>query len=171
MVDVEDMVGGEWYHYPGEIETLFELAKPLPPNPIIVNIGTGLGTSTLAFHKSRPDAKVYAIDIDPCAKAFENWRKSGLSMEGVTFINGASGSVARWWEVGPVDLLFIDGDHSPPGIRIDVKTWEPHIVTGGLLVFHDYGNPVTPYVKPAVDVLMKGKDVYLERGYIIAFRK
>lgn len=169
MVKVQEQVGGEWYHYPGEIETIFELAESLPPNPVIVNIGTGLGTSSLAFHEARSDATIFTIDINPCEEAFENWREAGVHHR-IVPVRSASGVIGKQWPI-PVNLLFVDGDHTPPGIRIDVKIWEPHVVPGGLLVFHDYGNPVTPYVKPTVDTLMKKTERYLEKGFIVAFRK
>lgn len=170
MVKVQEQVGGEWYHYPGEIETIFELAESLPPNPVIVNIGTGLGTSSLAFHEARSDATIFTIDIESCEEAFDNWHGAGVRGR-IIPIMGESEEIGRRWAIPIIDLLFVDGDHSPPGIRIDVKIWEPHVVPGGLLVFHDYGNPVTPYVKPTVDALMKGMERYLERGFIMAFRK
>jgi predicted O-methyltransferase YrrM len=38
----------------------------------------------------------------------------------------------------PLDLLFIDGDHSYEGCRADVLTWMPHLKPGGTLIMHDY---------------------------------
>ena len=49
---------------------------------------------------------------------------------------GYSADVASSWE-GPVDLVFIDGDHSEDGVAADWEQWRPFIVTGGIAVFHD----------------------------------
>lgn len=166
---VEDMVGGEWYHYPGEIETIFELAEMLPPNPLIVNIGTGLGTSPLAFYEAREDALVFTIDIEPCEDAIYSWELAGVLPGRIVPVRGASGDIGKWWR-WPVDLLFVDGSHKEEGIRIDAEAWERHVKPNGLLVFHDYGNPVCPQVKPTVDEIM-GMDCLLEKGFIKAFRK
>jgi cephalosporin hydroxylase len=37
----------------------------------------------------------------------------------------------------PLDLLFIDGDHSYVGVKADFSNFSPLVGTGGLIVFHD----------------------------------
>lgn len=49
----------------------------------------------------------------------------------------------------PVDMVFIDGDHSYESIRDDIKAWLPK--TSKLICGHDYGDPLAPGVKQAVD--------------------
>jgi predicted O-methyltransferase YrrM len=36
-----------------------------------------------------------------------------------------------------IDLLFIDGDHSEPGVRRDFDRWGPLVAPGGHVLFHD----------------------------------
>ena len=38
---------------------------------------------------------------------------------------------------GPLDFLFIDGDHSAIGVRSDWTTFSPLVQNGGLVAFHD----------------------------------
>lgn len=38
---------------------------------------------------------------------------------------------------GPVDLVFIDGDHSEAGAELDWVAWHPFVAIGGHVVFHD----------------------------------
>jgi len=38
---------------------------------------------------------------------------------------------------GPVDLVFIDGDHSEAGVLGDWNDWRPFVAPGGRVVFHD----------------------------------
>jgi hypothetical protein len=45
--------------------------------------------------------------------------------------------VGASWTGGPVDLVFIDGDHSPEGCRQDWDLWAPHVRPGGHVAFHD----------------------------------
>jgi hypothetical protein len=60
-----------------------------------------------------------------------------------------SQDVGRSWSGGPVDLIFIDGDHSPEGCRDDWEQWHPHVGPHGAVAFHDarrgraggYGSP------------------------------
>ncbi len=47
-----------------------------------------------------------------------------------------SDDVGRGWQ-GPVDLVFIDGDHSEEGCRRDWELWHRHVVPGGVVAFHD----------------------------------
>jgi predicted O-methyltransferase YrrM len=40
-------------------------------------------------------------------------------------------------ELGGIDFLFIDGDHSYEGLRGDWEAWSPLIVPGGCVALHD----------------------------------
>jgi hypothetical protein len=61
---------------------------------------------------------------------------------------GAGAPVVRWhtclsaelaarWPGDPVDLVFIDGDHSEIGCELDWSEWHPFVAVGGHVVFHD----------------------------------
>jgi len=47
-----------------------------------------------------------------------------------------SQEVAASWS-DPVDLVFIDGDHSEEGCELDWSCWSPFVASGGRVVFHD----------------------------------
>jgi predicted O-methyltransferase YrrM len=47
-----------------------------------------------------------------------------------------SEAVAREWRL-PVDLVFIDGDHSEAACRLDWELWHPLVEPGGVVAFHD----------------------------------
>lgn len=61
----------------------------------------------------------------------------------VTYIEGSSRdeTVRRELEAtldgAPLDILFIDGDHSYEGARTDLETYRHLVRPGGLIVFHD----------------------------------
>jgi|TARA_Y100000310_G_scaffold315428_1_gene365953 predicted O-methyltransferase YrrM len=40
---------------------------------------------------------------------------------------------------GNIDVLLIDGDHSPEGVRADIKNYVPMVRPGGLVIFHNVG--------------------------------
>jgi predicted O-methyltransferase YrrM len=48
-----------------------------------------------------------------------------------------SADVARAWDGGACDLVFVDGDHSETGCRLDWDLWHPLVARDGLLAFHD----------------------------------
>ena len=60
------------------------------------------------------------------------------SMRAVTIFNGA-----------PVDMVFIDGNHSYDAVKADIEAWLPK--TKKMICGHDYGDPLAPGVKQAVD--------------------
>ncbi|MGE0638780.1 MAG: class I SAM-dependent methyltransferase [Thermoanaerobaculia bacterium] len=53
---------------------------------------------------------------------------------------------------GPVELAFIDGDHSPEGARADAEGLLPHMAAGSYMLFHD---AFFPDVKTAVDAFVR----------------
>ena len=38
---------------------------------------------------------------------------------------------------GELDFIFVDGDHSPEGIKRDWADWSPRMATGGIIALHD----------------------------------
>lgn len=61
---------------------------------------------------------------------------------------------ALWPTSRPLDLIFIDGDHSYEACRDDIQAWRQHVRPGGILAVHDYGALHT--VTRAVAELMPG---------------
>lgn len=59
----------------------------------------------------------------------------------VIAVVGASATVAAHWHT-PLGLLFVDGGHSEDPVTRDYEGWAPHVVPGGVLIFHDiYPDP------------------------------
>ncbi|HEX2086737.1 MAG TPA: class I SAM-dependent methyltransferase [Solirubrobacteraceae bacterium] len=73
---------------------------------------------------------------------------------------GFSADVGRGWSA-PVDLVFVDGDHLEPGVRLDWDVWHPFVVPGGHVLFHDArlgrpGGRGLPGPTAVVDRLFRG---------------
>lgn len=142
------------YLYPNELPALKRLVASLPPDPVVINIGAGAGTSGLAIVETRADVTLYTIDVQDesspfgCLEAerqvFERAGYSRLSNTRWFQIKGDSVQVGRGWPFGPVDMVFVDGDHSYEGCRGDIEAWLPHIKPGGLLAIHDYNKQMLP---------------------------
>ena len=132
------------YLFKAELEELKKLAKELPPNPIVVNIGSGSGTSGLAFMESRPDIELITIDVTDgdspfgCLSAERDvFAKAGYPKTGQKHrqIHGDS-KVVSFTDVA--DMVFIDGDHSYEGCIGDIKVWLSRLRWGGVMAIHDY---------------------------------
>lgn len=162
---------------PREVLALRVLSYALPDAPVIVNIGAGTGTSSLAFAESRTDAKIYTVDISEGGpfggmqnevNAFE-----GLGLQLPSQVLGDSIAVGTDWGREQADMVFIDGDHSYEGCLGDIEAWLPHLKKGGFLALHDYGRDVWPAVEQAVEFAQKKHKLILifRIDTLIAFRK
>lgn len=116
----------------------------------VVEIGSARGQSAcyigLAL-KQLGRGRLYAIDphtatawndaesVDTLRAMRRNLRAFGVEryVEIVRDYSDAAG--ARWTE--PIDLLFIDGDHSYEGVKRDWRLFAPHVREFGTVVFHD----------------------------------
>lgn len=113
----------------------------------IVEIGSWKGRSTvwLASGAQRAGGMVHAIDPhigsreDPAAETLAAFRatleRAGLARRVDEHVM-TSADAARLIE-GPVELLFVDGDHSPAGAARDADLWLPRVIPGGVVMFHD----------------------------------
>ena len=153
------------YLRPEEVELLQRCADALPPDPIIVNIGAGAGTSALTFAEARPDAHIITIDISAGGplggmegerNAFDDYNMGYYPEQ----ILGDSAVVGKAWDRGLVDMVFVDGDHSTKGVEGDVEGWLRHIKIGGIIAFHDYGDR-WPRVVQVVDKTLAVNPDYL----------
>jgi predicted O-methyltransferase YrrM len=112
----------------------------------VVEIGTWEGGSAVAILRSlAADGRLYCVDPYPRATlgrisasqlvARRTTRR--LSRGRLTWLRADSSSAERGW-TGPIDLLLIDGLHTPDGVDDDWRAWARHVGPDGLVVFrHD----------------------------------
>lgn len=126
---------------------LFEAAAATTGRGAIVEIGSWKGRSTiwLAAGAKLGGRRVFAIDPhvnsreDPDAATLADFRRNieqaGLS-DVVEPLIISSADAATLFE-GPVELLFIDGDHSYDAVLRDAELWLPKLAEGATVMFHD----------------------------------
>jgi predicted O-methyltransferase YrrM len=126
---------------------LFIAAAHTAGRGAIVEIGSWKGRSTtwLASGARLAGRRVYAIDPHhrsreyPDVETLEEFRgnlaRNGLADLVDVLVMTSEEAVAHI--VGPVELLFIDGDHSYEAVRRDAELWLPRLVEGGTVMFHD----------------------------------
>jgi hypothetical protein len=144
--------------YPRELFTLQVAAWSLEiEKPVYVNIGAGAGTSSLGVREARPDMRMFTVDISPSGPygGLENERNAFAPYPEWTLPTQILGdSKTCEWTFGPIDFLFIDGDHSYAGCKGDMDHWIPFVKSGGIVAWHDYEGVHWPEVKRAVDELV-----------------
>lgn len=103
---------------------LANLAKQVPDGGTILEIGTASGRSISILRDNSKNAKLYTIDI-----------QDKIDIPGVTCIEGDSKKVE--WDK-PIDLLWIDGNHTDEYVKNDIERFSPFVKPGGIICGHDY---------------------------------
>jgi hypothetical protein len=135
-------------HTRPEAELLAELAAT---RRTAVEIGVYEGSSALVLARALPvDAVLHLIDpfVDSRGLA-AGWRGTDWATRRVLerAVHDRGGPTLRWhverseqagrhW-AAPVDLVFIDGDHTPETVRLDWELFSRWVPPGGVVVFHD----------------------------------
>lgn len=75
-------------------------------------------------------------------------------------------------DLEPCDAVFIDGDHGLEAVRHDTALARSVLRPGGVIVWHDAGNPATPDVLAVLHELRSaGRDVRRVAGSWVAFER
>jgi len=127
---------------------LYKLARGLKRDSVIVEVGSYLGASStfLAIAAEEEDSIVYCVDTwsndamsESKCDTYSSFVLNTDKFAGTIHpLRGRSIEIAEQFSK-PIDLLFIDGDHSYSGCSSDVKAWLPKLKDGGVVVFHDFG--------------------------------
>jgi predicted O-methyltransferase YrrM len=128
---------------------LYGLVKSAKP-AVVVEIGSARGRSTCFIGmalKENGSGKLYAIDphtrnlwndedsVYTYNTLFRNVGKFELESY-VEIMKATSEEIARQWHL-PIDILFIDGDHSYEGVKRDWEVFSQFVQPFGCVVFHD----------------------------------
>lgn len=128
---------------------MYGFIKDLKPEDVYLEVGVQYGRS-LDFVRRNSEAQVYGVDIDD-----SNYQE----VEGATFIHAPSNEAVNYWKFDlagkPIDVLFIDGDHTYEGCKDDWDNFSPFVKPGGWVVFHDC-DETSPGVVQLFDKIGKG---------------
>src|SRR3990167_4621507 len=122
----------------GEANTLHRLSRGRRQ---AVDLGTYRAFSAVVL--SLACERVHTVDCydgQSVAVEYADFRHSfdaNLELAGrfgnITCEQDDTAEAGRKWSGGPVDVLFVDADHSEQGTIANVEAWLPHMASGGLL--------------------------------------
>jgi predicted O-methyltransferase YrrM len=126
-----------------ELVPALERVRSLEPKRVC-EIGTSAGgTLYLLTRVSAPDALVVSIDLTtaPHTEALRaRFARPGqrlVSLTGDSHAEETATSLEQVLAGEPLDALFIDGDHSYDGVRLDFERYGPLVRSGGMILLHD----------------------------------
>ena len=100
----------------------------------IVNIGCAFGRS-MQYICERANVPVYGIDLFITPDLIEykdRITRKPILIEGDSLDRGIIERI-----IEPIELLFIDGDHTVENASLDILNWVPKVQSGGYVVIHD----------------------------------
>lgn len=150
---LKEVSGVEGYLAPDEMRFLALIAACPRAEGEVLEIGSFKGKSTIILAKSAAlagDEKIHAVDpmtapseTDPDlrgeASSFNDFQKNieAHKVDGnVVFHQRFSFELARDWDA-PVRLLWIDGDHTYAGTKLDLEGFISHLTDGAIVAIHD----------------------------------
>jgi len=153
---------------------LFQIAKRLPPAARALEIGSHVGSSALFICAGLEHVGGHLICVDTwmnqtmpdgAKDTFKEFKANTLPFgHMITPIRKFSHELSAADIGGPLDLVFIDGDHSEDAVRHDFETASAWVKPAGIVAFHDVG-PSFPGVSVVLgEALASGK--WLLSGYV-----
>ncbi len=158
------------YMFPNELTWLAETARSLMAPAAWCELGSWQGRSATAVAAALPiGSKLQLIDNFTGPTTRESPTKANVRAQlyasiaamqerspslQVSLGIGNSAELAKTFQDGTFDVVFIDGDHAYPAVVADILAWTPKLKARGLLCGHDFTNKCG--VEPAVEELCRG---------------
>lgn len=121
---------------PWEMEYLFTVARRARHG--ILETGRFNGGSLFVMAcAAKPGVPLYSIDNNPQNDTVLLERLSAAVPDAKLELIVGDSQHARYPQIGTVDVLFIDGDHSYEGCMADIVNWYGSLAVNGHLLFHD----------------------------------
>ncbi|MCL4837567.1 MAG: class I SAM-dependent methyltransferase [Thermoanaerobaculia bacterium] len=146
----------------GEAQPVFSMQRPAEIGPflaqveerrprVVMEIGTASGGTLLLLARvAAPDAALISLDLPggrhgggysalrrPLYRSFAREGQEIVLLQGDSHSKEMRVRVERALAGRPIDVLFVDGDHTYEGVRQDWLDYGPLVRPGGLVAFHD----------------------------------
>ena len=152
--NISDMVNGWMDH--ASLKWIFEEARKIPADEIIVEVGCWIGRSTTSLALAHPypetlfvvdlftgtlwDGHPECFDLPGGKNALEWFKENLMKFAGFLpqIIVGDSAESSQNFGDKSVSFCFIDADHDYKAVKADIISWIPKIKDGGIISGHDF---------------------------------
>jgi len=154
MIEINGVRG---YLTEGDVVFLFNLAADLPTAGNYLEVGSWMGLSSILFANGLManlnfNARVHCVDTWEGSAEHQDLAEVRAGTLYETFLqNVAHAQVEHFirpirksslraacdWHGLPLDMIFIDGDHTTEACLSDIRAWLPHLAAGGRMLGHD----------------------------------
>lgn len=145
---------------------LAQLAKEVPDDGLILEIGCLYGGTTCVLAAANTNANIVSMDnfswtpegYPKATKDLFLQNMKSVDAKNVTVIEGDSTELWRHWNKD-IDLLWIDGGHSYQYVYSDLSNFSKH---AKVIALHDYKNPAWDTIETAIkDFLSTHNEWYI----------
>lgn len=133
-----------------EIVELLRMMESLKPK-VVLDIGTAWGGTLFMFTRvAAPDSLLVTVDLpgrlwgascpswmSPMVQSFATDMQSIVQVRGDSHSSEVLDRVKKALGARGADFLFIDGDHSYDGVKMDFEMYSQLVAEHGLVAFHD----------------------------------
>ena len=145
-----------------ELKTIEQLAKTVPPNGVIVEVGSFCGRSAVAWAMSVDrSATVYCYDIfyeniqnseGTMSNTWEEFQKNTAEFKHTIPVRGITPTEVGYTDPRPIDIFFIDASHTNPDDWNIIQHFLPFVKSGGIISGHDYSSYLQRHPVAFLDV-------------------
>ena len=128
---------------PGDEETtlaVLDRVRPfLPAEPLVADMGCGVGASALVLARAMPDARVIAIDNHPpfVARFRQRAALKGLSKRVTARVGDMGDPQLCGFDAGSLHLIWAESSIYAAGLGHALRAWCDLLRPGGCMVFSD----------------------------------
>lgn len=167
---------------PGEIEAIVTLLRAIHPRRV-AEFGVNEGRTARLILENVPGIVEYlGFDVGPDYRPGKPFQRSEIPDQPGRYVMGdprfrlsvtARGTLGLTpKDLGRLDAVFIDGDHSRSGVEHDTRLAYAAVKPGGLILWHDYHDMDTVDVAGVLHELAdQGHSIRAVKGTWVAYQR